>query len=814
MKKGRKKSVLIVILSLGVVFSGNAQEVRRGTMIVCDDVGLKDNHFHGAPPSKFLEIKQNKSATSRTQQTSTFLVEYNGFTDEAKAAFQFAVDIWESIIISEVPIRINANWSVAANINNLGSAISDEARNFEGAPEQNVWYPIPLAEKLARKEINGVNTFDILANFNAGRDDWYLGTDGNTPDGEFDLVTVVLHEIGHGLGFRASMFISGNGEGSYGAGDLSGAPLIYDAHISNGIGQSLLDESLFENGSIELANQLTSNNLIFDSPISVDQTGSNPRLYAPAVNDPGSSISHLDEGNYSGTIDGLMTPFSAPAESNHDPGPLTSFIFADMGYVHTFIEHEPIKDSEVTIPSAEITIISDSSIVESSVKLHYSYDDFNTSTTVDMNANAIDFDAIIPTPGDEGIISYYFSVVDVFGRNYFSPSNGEIEPFTFFFGEDKIAPEISHDAIGDITLDQVLIPISVIATDNIGIDSVYVEFNINADVQPGFGLIYNASLDVFEGVLDLTGNINAGDVITYKIKAIDNSSQNNETNFPAFGNLSFSVRVFEPQTTYQNDFEVDNDEFEGAFYTINTPQGFSNNAIHSEHPYPDADMMADYYYQLRFPIIVQSENPVIEFDEVVLVEPGDNDFVVVEGSSDNGNNWIPLLDSYDASDNTLWLDYYNSDLDENDSEAIGTLNFFASRSIDISENFSAGETILIRFRLHVNEDNNGWGWAIDNLNIQGNITGLQELLKSSNDLSIYPNPSRDSQVTISASFAQTVNNIRVTFYDLQGKALLTNTYSNAQVINDKIDISLLTPGLYIAHFNIDGYSVTQKVMLE
>ena len=31
------------------------------------------------------------------------------------------------------------------------------------------------------------------------------GTDGNTPLGKIDFVTVVLHEIGHGLGFTGSM---------------------------------------------------------------------------------------------------------------------------------------------------------------------------------------------------------------------------------------------------------------------------------------------------------------------------------------------------------------------------------------------------------------------------------------------------------------------------------------------------------------------------------------------------------------------------------------------------------------------------------
>ena len=43
---------------------------------------------------------------------------------------------------------------------------------------------------------------DIITSFNShAAVDWYFGTDGNTPSRRRDFVSVVLHEIGHGLGF-------------------------------------------------------------------------------------------------------------------------------------------------------------------------------------------------------------------------------------------------------------------------------------------------------------------------------------------------------------------------------------------------------------------------------------------------------------------------------------------------------------------------------------------------------------------------------------------------------------------------------------
>ena len=46
--------------------------------------------------------------------TATFVVTYNGFTPPAQAAFQYAVDIWASLLTSPVPIHVTANWTPLA----------------------------------------------------------------------------------------------------------------------------------------------------------------------------------------------------------------------------------------------------------------------------------------------------------------------------------------------------------------------------------------------------------------------------------------------------------------------------------------------------------------------------------------------------------------------------------------------------------------------------------------------------------------------------------------------------------------------------
>jgi len=283
--------------------------------------------------------------------TATFVVTYNGFTPAAQAAFQRAVDIWSSILISPVPIHVTANWT-ALGPGILGSAgASSVYRDFPNAPQAGTWYAVALAEKLAGAELNGASSADINANFSSAIPNWYFGTDGNPPAGQFDLVTIVLHELGHGLTFAGSMTVT-SGQGSWG---LSGFPMIYDRFAENGAGQSLTNTSLFPNPSTTLATQLQSNSVFFNGPHAVTGNGgTRPPLYAPASWIQGSSYSHLDEATYpAGNPNSLMTPEFGMAEAIHNPGPVALGMFQDMGWSISSGGTSTIKYEE-TFPTTTI----------------------------------------------------------------------------------------------------------------------------------------------------------------------------------------------------------------------------------------------------------------------------------------------------------------------------------------------------------------------------------------------------------------------------------------------------------------------------
>lgn len=269
--------------------------------------------------------------------SATFEVEYVGFPPDARAAFQFAVDIWSRHLDSSVPIRVRAVWEPADSDDVLGATNPRVIANFERAPEREVWFAVALANARAGTDLERDEPH-IRTSFNSEFDRWYFGTDGRPPSGQFDLVTIVLHELGHGLGFVGSMLVE-NQVGSWGIGEL-GFPIIYDRFAELEDGTSLLNETRFPNPSRALADALTSEDVFFDGEAATRaQGGTRPRLHAPPSWVNGSSYSHLSEQRVGGTepyppgtVNSLMTPTVSSAEAVHDPGPIVCGMFEDMGW--------------------------------------------------------------------------------------------------------------------------------------------------------------------------------------------------------------------------------------------------------------------------------------------------------------------------------------------------------------------------------------------------------------------------------------------------------------------------------------------------
>lgn len=829
-------SVWYFFLFTGLSWNAFAQPVsiKPKSPIVCYQTTVDKPDFVHAP-EQFQQWRKNRSARLKT---ATFEVEYVGFPadNQAKNAFQFAVDIWETQLISPVTIRVRAQWgSLDAGV--LGQAIWGSAfANFDGAQHLNTYYPVALAEKITRTDLNATTEPDIVATFNSSTN-WYFGTDGNVPSGRMDLVTIVLHEIAHGLGF-VDTYDGADAQGSVGL-DNGGIaiPFVYDLFVTNSSDQSLFTS--FASPSTQLKTQLTSNNLSYNSPLAVAAQGSRPKLYAPNPFNSGSSIAHLDETFFSnaGDANKLMTPQIAPAEVIHSPGSILKNIFSDMGWVFTKINHTRLKDTERKDGQPYIVtveILSDNGYNNGEVILNYTTNG-TTFTQVQMSStgNPNQFQASLPGRTSDGSYGYFISATDVLNRVFTNPGKLQTQNqqptqdiIVFDIGPDTKAPEITHTPVDFIFEGTTQLQLTAEVTDNIEVASVSVQYTIDGgSLQTASLQRVSAQSDEYTTTLALPSSLVIGDLIKYKIVASDNSSASNQGVDPSTDFYTVFVTGTMPaQDSYTNSFNEASFDFIGSSFKIETPDGFSDGAIHSKHPYDNGSGPNDesnYIYQLQIPIRLNSANPYIRFDEIVLVEPGedgsvfgDNDFydyVVVEGSKDEGATWVPFADGYDSRANANWLSAYNKSISNNNSQTTGTPQLYRERTINMLEEsgFASGDEVLIRFRLFADQAAHGWGWSIDNLSIQGSITGVEE--SAEKNLIVYPIPAT-STVTVELN-TPGVSSAGVQLINLQGQHILSSELDHEEnILRKNIDISALQNGLYIIRVESAGKVVFRKFL--
>ncbi|MGH7895711.1 MAG: hypothetical protein ACREQL_13650, partial [Candidatus Binatia bacterium] len=258
-------------------------------------------------------------------------------------AFTAAADVWAGILSSTVEIRINANMdplSCSSSSAVLGSAGPESYfKNFTGALLTDTYYPQALANKLAGVDVDP-GTDDIGATFNSAIGTtcsfpmvWYYGLDASPPSGEIDFISVVLHELGHGLGFAPTVVPTGPDQGKkfFGVEDADDAYIVHLEDHSTTKPWPIMTNA-------ERATSITdTGDLHWTGPAVVaaagfltagrDPVSGHVEMYAPSPVEPGSAIAH-----FSTTLapDQLLEPFYTGP--NHAPA-LTAQVMVDMGWM-------------------------------------------------------------------------------------------------------------------------------------------------------------------------------------------------------------------------------------------------------------------------------------------------------------------------------------------------------------------------------------------------------------------------------------------------------------------------------------------------
>ncbi|MGH8562821.1 MAG: hypothetical protein ACREXW_01535 [Gammaproteobacteria bacterium] len=230
-------------------------------------------------------------------------------------AFRAAAAIWAERIQSPVRIRIDARFDpLGCNASSavLGSAGPTTVhRDFRGARVAKTWYVQALANALAGWDL-APGQSDIRARFNSAvgttcafPDIWYYGLDGLPPGTKIDFVTVVLHEIGHGLGFLSLVDLA-TGEKFMGLNDIYMRRLL-NSRTRRRYPQMTDRERVRASRSVQ-ALRWTGRRVVAASTLLGD--GVDPRgrvqMYAPRPPEPGSSVSHFSTSLFPNQ---LLEPF-------------------------------------------------------------------------------------------------------------------------------------------------------------------------------------------------------------------------------------------------------------------------------------------------------------------------------------------------------------------------------------------------------------------------------------------------------------------------------------------------------------------------
>lgn len=241
----------------------------------------------------------------------------NYWTTEARNALQYAADKIASYIVVSQPVTLTFDVTgyESADSTTLASAGSD-IRGFGPG----YFYSV-AQNKLIRGLDSNFNLSDGVINVNFSHS-WSFGDDVDY--GQYDFVSVMMHEMMHAYGFRSFLTDAGNNNGTQWA--------LFDSGIVDRTGTRVINDSYRFDPAFNT--NLTGGNggLYFFGSHAVNAYGGLVPLYTPFVWDGGSSASHLDDYTFSFISPQLMEATTGSGRGVRVLSPIEQGILQDLGY--------------------------------------------------------------------------------------------------------------------------------------------------------------------------------------------------------------------------------------------------------------------------------------------------------------------------------------------------------------------------------------------------------------------------------------------------------------------------------------------------
>lgn len=261
--------------------------------------------------------------------------------------FRAAAEQWGAVVDSDVEIVVRASFAPApddecsSREGTLGAAgPSGFIARFRGAPRDDTFYPIALANALAGEDLDP-GAPDIVANFNGAVDTdpdclrglrFYYGFDHAGGSGTIDFYNVVMHELAHGLGFSTLIEPDGANPATpdfYALDRLifdNSQDRFWDAMSDAQRAASVTNERNVANAGVAVQGGAVAQGL--DGGNGTDTDG-RPLIYTPSPFEGGSSIAHWDTEAEPSL---LMEPFATADVRSNTGVDMTSCLLQDLGW--------------------------------------------------------------------------------------------------------------------------------------------------------------------------------------------------------------------------------------------------------------------------------------------------------------------------------------------------------------------------------------------------------------------------------------------------------------------------------------------------
>ena len=348
------------------------------------------------------------------------------------------------------------------------------------------------------------------------------------------------------------------------------------------------------------------------------------------------------------------------------------------------------------------------------------------------------YSGMLPLPDSPGEVRYFIEVTDQFGLFVKAPDQRVVPSYTFTVGPDTVPPVIAHTQQTAISLADWPAEIRANVDDNLGVDTVYVEYYVDgpfgervAEGDVGLAPVgnteYVAELPVAVDV------IQPGSTVFYRIIAQDAAQAGNTVALPESGFLGFNI-IIEDGLFRFYDFE---NALPGFAATGLWQQGapgygtriaFSGDSLWATNPagaYPDAAQLSSFTLP---PMNLRGiETAYLVFwhwfdtEDAGEAQPdGDDSARLWDGgnvkvSSDNGTTWEVLVPE---------AGYNGRIASARDNPLEGELAFggFSYGWRQVVFSLPAGQTVQLRFDFGTDSGNTGAsaayaGWYIDDVRI-------------------------------------------------------------------------------------------------